>query len=264
MVESVVVEDDAVVVKVRPRHQDAFRCGVCGRKAHGYGRGDGARRWRALDLGSTRAYVEAEAPRVRCRRHGVVVARAGWARHGSRFTRAFEQQVAWLATHCSKTAVCELMRIGWYTVGRIIERVVADERLHRGDPLEGLTRIGIDELSFGKGQRYITVVVDHDTGRLVWASEGRDKKTVLGFFDQLGPERAARIRLVSSDLGEWITRAVRERCPQARCAARSGSRPAEPATRAAPAGSKAPAGRCGSAPNGSANANRPSLRRSSA
>ena len=215
VVEAVLVDEDAVVVRVRPRRRDASRCGVCGRRARGYDRGEGARRWRALDLGATKAYVEAEAPRVDCRRHGVVVVGAPWARHGSRFTRAFEQQVAWLATHCSKTAVCELMRISWYTVGRIIERVVADERVRQGDPLEGLTRIGIDELSFRKGQRYITVVVDHDSGRLVWAREGRDKQTVLGFFDQLGPERAGRIALISSDLGEWITRAVRERCPQA-------------------------------------------------
>jgi transposase len=214
VVEKVVVEDDAVVVRVRPRERDASRCGVCGRRSPGYDGGDGVRRWRALDLGATRAFIEAEAPRVACRRHGVVVARAGWARHESRFTRAFEQQVAWLATHCSKTAVCELMRISWYTVGRIIERVAADEQVRQGDPLERLTRIGIDELSFRKGQRYITVVVDHDTGRLVWAREGRDKKTVLAFFDQLGAERAARIELVSSDLGEWITRAVSERCPR--------------------------------------------------
>ena len=215
VVEAVVVDDDALVVRVRSRERDASRCGVCGRRSPGYDGGDGVRRWRALDLGTTKAFIEAEAPRVECRRHGVVVVRVRWARHESRFTRAFEQQVAWLATHCSKTAVCELMRIGWYTVGRIIERVVADERLRQGDPLEGLVRIGIDELSFRKGQRYITVVVDHDSGRLVWAREGRDKKTVLAFFTELGPERAARIRLVSSDLGEWITRAVRERCPQA-------------------------------------------------
>ena len=215
VVEAVVVDDDAVVVRVRSRERDASRCGVCGRRSPGYDGGDGVRRWRALDLGTTKAFIEAEAPRVECRRHGVVVVRVRWARHESRFTRAFEQQVAWLATHCSKTAVCELMRIGWYTVGRIIERVVADERLRQGDPLEGLVRIGIDELSFRRGQRYITVVVDHDSGRLVWAREGRDKKTVLAFFTELGPERAARIRLVSSDLGDWITRAVSERCPRA-------------------------------------------------
>ena len=123
--------------------------------------------------------------------------------------------MAWLATQCSKSAICELMRISWPTVGRILERVAADERVRQGDALEGLRRIGIDELSFRKGQRYITVVVDHDTGRLVWAAEGRDKQTVLGFFDQLGAERADQIRLVSSDLGEWITRGVLERCPNA-------------------------------------------------
>lgn len=215
VVEAVLVEEDAVVVCVRPRRREASRCGVCGRRARGYDRGEGVRRWRALDLGSTKAFIEADAPRVDCGRHGVVVARAPWARHGSRFTRAFEQQVGWLATHCSKTAVCELMRISWYTVGRIIERVAADERVRQGDPLEGLTRIGIDELSFRKGQRYITVVVDHDTGRLVWAREGRDKKTVLGFFDELGADRAGRVELISSDLGDWITRAVIERCPRA-------------------------------------------------
>jgi transposase len=159
--------------------------------------------------------VEAEAPRVACRRHGVVVARVPWARHGSWFTREFEQQVAWLATRCAKAAVCELMRVSWYTVGRIIERVVVDERARQGDPLDTLRRIGIDELSYRVGQRYVTVVVDHDSGLLVWAREGRDKETVARFFAELGPERSARIELVSSDMGEWITRAVAEQCPQA-------------------------------------------------
>ena len=215
VVEEVVIEEDSVVVHARPRARERSRCGVCGRRSPGYDGGKGRRRWRALDLGATRAFVEAEAPRVACRRHGVVVARVPWARHGSRFTREFEQQVAWLAAACSKAAVCELMRVSWYTVGRVIERVVADEQAKRGDRLEGLRRIGIDELSYRTGQRYITVVVDHETGRLVWAAAGRDRKTVEAFFTQLGVERSAKIELVSSDLGEWITRAVAARCPQA-------------------------------------------------
>ena len=214
VVEGVVVEEDAVVVRVRPRLREASRCGVCGRRASGYDRGEGTRRWRALDLGVTKAFVEAEAPRVSCRRHGVVVARVPWARQGSWFTREFEQQVAWLATRCSKSPVCELMRVSWYTVGRIIERVVVDERARQGDPLDALRRAGIDELSYRVGQRYITVVVDHDTGRLVWAREGRDKETVSRFFVELGEERKARLELVSSDMGEWITRVVAAECPQ--------------------------------------------------
>lgn len=215
VVEDVVIEGEVLVVRVRPRARERSRCGLCGRRSAGYDGGEGRRRWRALDLGATRAFVEAEAPRVDCRRHGVVVARVPWARQGSRFTREFEQQVAWLATQCSKTAVCELMRVSWYTIGRIVERVVADEALKHGDRLDGLRRIGIDELSYRTGQRYITVVVDHDTGLLVWAAPGRDRKTVERFFAELGVERSARVELVSSDLGEWITRPVRERCPQA-------------------------------------------------
>ena len=204
------------MVRVRPRRRDASRCGVCGRRAPGYDRGEGRRRWRALDLGATKAFVEAAAPRVECRRaRRRGRARAAWARHGCRFTRAFEEQVAWLATHCSKSAVCELMRICWPTVGRIIERVVAERAARRGDPLEGLRRIGIDELSYRKGQRYITVVVDHDSGRLVWAAEGRDKQTVARLLRRSSaPSAAAQLELVSSDLGEWITRAVARALPR--------------------------------------------------
>ena len=216
VVEGVTVEDDgSVVVAARPRGREGSRCGLCGRRCPGYDQGEGRRRWRALDLGTTKAFVEAEAPRVQCARHGVVVARLPWARHGSWFTREFEQQVAWLATACSKTAVCDLMRISWLTVGRIIERVVVDERAKRGDPLRGLQRIGIDELSYRKGQRYITAVVDHDSGRLVWAADGRDKQTVARFFVELGGERCAQLELVSSDMGEWILKALPEHCPQA-------------------------------------------------
>src|SRR5438128_170353 len=83
----------------------------------GCDRGEGVRRWRALDLGATKAFVEAAAPRVACAQHGVVVARVPWARHGAWFTLEFEDQAAWLATHCSKSAVCELMRVSWLTVG---------------------------------------------------------------------------------------------------------------------------------------------------
>jgi len=73
----------------------------------------------------------------------------------------------------------------------------------------------VDELSYRKGQRSITGVVCHETGRLVWAADGRDRKTVERFFDALGLERCARLELVSSDMGEWITRVVAERCPLA-------------------------------------------------
>ena len=114
-----------VVVSVRPKWRERDRCGVCRRPCPGFDLGEGRRRWRALDLGTTLAFVEADAPRVSCRRHGVVVCAVPWARHRSRFTRAFEDQAAWLAVNTSKSAVAELMRVAWRTVGQVCERVAA-------------------------------------------------------------------------------------------------------------------------------------------
>lgn len=215
VVEGVDFEGDVVVVHARPTAKERDRCGRCGRRSPGYDQGEGRRRWRALDLGTVRTYVEAGAPRVRCPEHGVVVARVPWARHGARHTRQFEDQTAWLATQCSKSALTRLLRISWRAVGGIVARVVADRRARIADPLEGLRRIGIDEVSYRKGQRYIMAVIDHDTGRLVWAAGGRDAAVLGQFFALLGPERCKQIRLISCDQGIWIRSALATHCPQA-------------------------------------------------
>jgi transposase len=211
------LEGDVLVAQALPIRRRGARCGRCGRLSPGYDGPRGWRRWRALDLGSTRAYVEAEVVRVRCTEHGVVSERVPWAAHGSRFTRGFEEQVAWLAVESSKSAVAELMRVGWRTVGHILERVA--RRLVRQAPrLARLRRIGIDEISFRKGQRYLTVVVDHLSGRLVWAAEGADVATLTRFFQQLGQRRCSRITHVSADGANWIATVVRRNCPQAHLA----------------------------------------------
>lgn len=207
-------EADAVVAHVRPPRAARRRCGRCGRRSPGYDRGEGRRRWRSLDLGEVRSFVEADAPRVDCADHGPTVVQFPWARHGAGHTRAFDDTVAWLAVHTSKSAVVELCRIAWTTVGAIVARVVQEARA-AADPFDGLRRVGIDEISYKRGHRYLTVVVDHDTGRLVWAAKGHDKATLEGFFGLLGDARCAQIRLVSCDAAEWIGDVVAARCPNA-------------------------------------------------
>lgn len=214
-------EDEQVLVahvRCRARARTRARCGRCDRRSPGYDAGEGRRRWRALDVGTIQVLLEAAAPRVNCPVHGPTVAAVPWARHGAGHTYAFDEQVAWLATQCSKSAITELMRIAWRTVGAIITRVWADvEKLH--DRFAGLSRIGIDEISYKRGHRYLTVVVDHDTGRLVWAAPGRDKATLEGFFDALGEERCKLITHVSADGADWISAVVADRCENAvRCA----------------------------------------------
>jgi transposase len=129
------------------------RCGVCQRRCPRYDNGEGRRRWRGPDLGLLRSFLEADAPRVTCREHGVVVGSVPWARHGSRHTTVFEDTVAWMATRTSKSTLEVLLRIAWPAVGAIVTRVVA-ERVAARDRLEGLRRIGIDKISYKKGHRY--------------------------------------------------------------------------------------------------------------
>jgi transposase len=203
-----------LVASVRPAKRWASRCGQCLRRCPGYDRGDGRRRWRGLDLGSSRVFLEAEAQRVRCGEHGVVVAAVPWARHDSAFTAAFEDQAAWLAAHTAASTVAVLMRSSWRAVTGMITRVVAEAR-GRTDRLAGVVRVAIDEKAYRKGHRYLTVVTDLDTGRVVWAAEGRCKATVAAFFTALGPDRSAQLTHVGCDGADWIHTVVAEHAPQA-------------------------------------------------
>ena len=130
-----------MVVAVRARSGLTRRCGRCQRKAPRYDRGEGRRRWRGLDWGTVQVFLEADAPRVNCPEHGPTVVAVPWARHHAGHTYGFDDTAAWLAVACSKTAVCELMRIAWPTVGAIVARVWADTE-KTVDRLANLRRIG--------------------------------------------------------------------------------------------------------------------------
>jgi transposase len=144
----------------------------------------------------------------------VITAAVPWARHGAAHTRFFDDQVAWLAAACSKTTITSLMRISWRTAGTIIARV-ASEAEAATDRFAGLRRIGIDEIAYKRGHKYLAVVVDHDTGRLIWAAPGRETKTVHAFFDQLGEERCSQLTHLSADGADWIAGPAAARAPQA-------------------------------------------------
>lgn len=109
-----------------------------------------------------------------------------WARHGARFTRDFEDWVAWLAVRCTASAVSELARVEWHSVGGVCRRVYAELEAARGaSRFDGVRRIGIDETSYKKGHKYVTVVVDHDRGCLIWAHEGTGKDVLNLFLDEI-------------------------------------------------------------------------------
>jgi transposase len=199
--------------------------------------------FRHLDLGCWRLEVHARLRRLRCPQHGVHVEGVPFARDGARFTRDFDDLVAWLATKTDKTAICRLVRIDWQTVGRIIERV-GDELLP-ADRLDDLFEISIDEVAWRKGHRYLTLVGDHRAGKIVWGTEGKGAAAADEFFAELDPpqstqpeveqsqdaespdlqaqepaqekvgERAGKLRAVSMDMTGGYAKSVREHAPQA-------------------------------------------------
>ena len=218
-IENIDIEAEActeqLVIKARPYKCDRCRCSICGRKAPKYDKGKGVRRWRALDIGnSMRVYVESESPRVECPEHGVVVSQVPWARHGSGFTKNMEDSAVWLSLYMNRKAVSEYLRVKWETVGSIIGRTVKE--LSAGtDRFDDLVNIGIDETSYKKGHKYLTVVVNHDTNTVVWVGIGFGKTVLESFFELLTDKQKANIKAASGDGAGWIKETVEANCPNA-------------------------------------------------
>ena len=157
--------------------------------------------------------VEYQTRRIRCPEHGVYVADVPWAYPGSGFTKDFDLTVAWLATYLPRSVVSEYLRIDWETVGRCINRTLNDIEPERSRRLDGLVNIGIDETSYKKGHKYITVIVNHDTDTIVWAAKGHGKSVLAQFYKQLTPEQLSSIRVITGDGAKWITECVNEFTP---------------------------------------------------
>lgn len=212
VVRSVLMNGGEVVVAVAPLWRRP-RCGECGEIGPIYDTCE-ERTWRHLALGRSPFLLRYAPRRVGCSTCGVRVEQVPWAAQGSRFTRDFEELAAYLAQRMDKTAVTKLLGISWRTVGAIVERIVA-ERL---DParLDGLTIIGVDELSFRRNHNYVTVVVDHLRSRVIWVGEGKSSEALGAFFTALGPERAKQLTHVTMDMSAAFIDAVNTHAPQAR------------------------------------------------
>jgi transposase len=196
--------DQAVIVTVALRRKRPIcsGCGARGLKIKDHR----AKRWRHLDVGGLRCVIECELRRLYCPGCGDLPEAVEWARGGARYTRDFDDLVAWLAQQMSQTQVTRLMRIAWETVGNILERVVAD-KLDRGR-LDGLVFIGVDEVSYGADHKFLTCVADHDGGGIVWAAPGRNAASLQAFFDGLTSEQKASIKAVSIDMSAGYEKAI--------------------------------------------------------
>jgi transposase len=211
MIQRTVIENAPVIVcSVKPSWKRP-RCSKCERISPGYDRSEHPVRWVHLSFGAIRFILEYAPRRVECPTCGIRVEQVPWARADCRFTKPFEEMTAYLVQITNKTEVSKIMGISWRTVGNIVERVVKDNL----DPnrLDGLKRIGADELSFRKRHRYITTVVDHDKKSIVWAAKGKDSGTLNTFFDELGIERTKSLELATIDMSAAFIKSIETKAP---------------------------------------------------
>lgn len=211
------IDQDGVThlrIHARPNRWHADDCPICHKHCRPYDvQSKFPRTWRALDWEGILVEVQYHTHRIQCPEHGVLVADVPWAYPGSGFTKNFDLVVSWLATCLPRSTVSEYMRIDWATVGRCIHRVLQVIEPERTRRLDGLVNIGIDETSYRKGHKYITVVVNHDTNTVVWAAPGHGKKVLEQFYRQLTPQQLASIRVVTGDGARWITDCVNQFTP---------------------------------------------------
>lgn len=171
-------------------------------------------RWRHLNLFRTPAYVVADRREGYCRRcGGRRLEHVPWASAEAYHTSEFDRQVARLVQVADRTAVTRMFGVTWRTVGRMIDRVVKAE-LPR-DLLKDLRCISVDETSYKRGHRYLTIVSDLFSGRVVWVGKGKSAAALERFFDELGPGRCDAIEVVAMDMSGGYQKAVEERLPNA-------------------------------------------------
>jgi transposase len=163
-----------VTVCLRRERPLCSGCGASGMKIKDHR----VKRWRDLDVGGSRCVIECRLRRLYCPGCGDLPEMVEWARAGARCTRDFDDLTAWLAQQMSQTQVTKLMRVGWETVGKIIARVVA-EKLSSGR-LDGLELIGVDEVSYRADHKFLTCVANHESGGIVWATQGPQLRELAG------------------------------------------------------------------------------------
>ena len=200
-----------VEVRVERRAGGKLECPRCGAACPGHD--SRRRRWRHLDFCDHKLFVVCDVPRASCTEHGVVTIRVPWAEAGSRYTADFEVlAIDWLL-ETSTAAVARQLRLSWNAADGIRRRAVRRGLARRS--AEEVRRLGVDETSFRRRHRYVTVVSDPDRARVVYVAPGRDQAALEGFFETLSEDQRRNIASVSMDMWRPFIEATRRFLPDA-------------------------------------------------
>lgn len=197
-----------------PRRGSRPVCSGCGRRGPGYDTLP-VRRFEFVALWGIKVFFLYPLRRVACSTCGVKVERVPWAQGKSHLTTTYAWFLAGWTKKMSWKETAKSFHTSWDSVVRSVKMAVAWGLEHRS--LDGVRAIGIDEISRGHGQNYITLVYQIDTGakRLLWVGKNRTMKTLLKFFKMFGEERGGALRFVCTDMWKPYLRVIASKAAQA-------------------------------------------------
>ena len=204
----------SIEVRVRPRVGSAAVCSGCQQSGPGYDHLE-ERRFEFIPFWGFLVFFLYRMRRVRCKRCGVRVEQVPWANGKHQLTKAYMQFLAHWARKLSWKEVAESFQTSWEKVSDSVEYVVEWGLQNR--VLEPIRAIGVDEIQYARGHKYLTLVYQIEEGakRLLWVGKDRTIETFEGFFAMLGESLSAQIEFVCSDMWQPYLRVIREKCSQA-------------------------------------------------
>lgn len=165
--------------------------------------------WRHLDFFEHQAYLSARVPRVRCPTHGVHLVQVPWAGPGSGFTLLFEVTMLTYAKQMPIAPLARMARVHDTRIWRVLDHHVPAARATLD--FSQVSQIGVDETSARRGQDYVSIFMDLDTRRVMFATEGRDHATVAAFATDLaahGGKPSTQIKQVSCDMSPAFIKGI--------------------------------------------------------
>jgi transposase len=201
-------------VEVRPHGRSRPRCSKCLKKRPGYDTLE-PRRFAFVPLWGILVYFIYAMRRVDCPSCGVVVEAVPWAEGKQHMTKAYAWFLAGWAKRLSWKEVARAFHTSWDTVFRSVEMAVDWGLLHRD--LSGISAIGVDEVLWQRGHKFLTVVyqIDHGVRRLVWVGRDRTQKSLLKFFRMFGKARSEQLRFICSDMWKPYLQVIARKASQA-------------------------------------------------
>jgi transposase len=213
-----ILEEDgelAIEIDVEARGNGRPICSGCGHPRPGYDRMQEPRRFQYVPLWGMAVYLIYRMRRVDCPECGVKMERVPWAEGKSPLTTRYKWFLAKWARRLSWQDVARVFGTTWEHVFRSVKHAVSWGLTHRD--LEGIEAIGVDEIQWQRGHKYLTMVYQIDEGcrRLLWVGKDRTTKTLLRFFRMFGKERSGLLQFVCSDMWKPYLKVIAKKAGQA-------------------------------------------------